>query len=1176
MLRILITLLLAAGFAVSAKADNFCAYSSGAPIDSTDIFLLTEDGCAAGATKKVTGSNFASYVFTQNAANLTLATNGALRTATSSGNTAKLQAYDVDGSAYVTGLTMTAGNTPTFDLVNTMTIGGSYIYRAGGNEVAYADGGTGIAWDDPNEDQILFWDDSAGSFAGLEIGTGLSISGTEITASTSLSDGDKGDIVVSGSGATWAIDSGAIVNADINASAAIDATKIHDGSISNTEFGYLNGVSSALQTQIDGKQATGNYITALTGDVTASGPGSAAAIIGNDKILESMLKAVDSATDEECLTYETTTGDFEWQTCGSGGGGAPTDADYLVGTANGSLSAEIVVGTSPGGELGGTWASPTVDDNLTVTGWALGTIASGVGTALTALDGENIQDDTIDDDSIDFADVTLADITFDVGSVDTTEFGYLNGVTSSIQTQISGKQGTLTNSAGLASAISDETGTGVAVFNNSPTLISPALGTIASGVGTALTALDGENIQDDTIDDDSIDFSDVTGADLTLTDAGAITASGLVTATANLNISNGTASSGVLRIFEDGDNLGNNHVAFKVPSIVGDIEYTLPIDDGANGDILATNGSGVLSWTSAIASPENVIPYVGFDSNITASVLPGFYYTNSLIADVTFTFPDNPDDGTYLYIFNDSASHDVLLDTETSSNGIFDVFLQTQVETIETGVGYFATYSDTNSSWYGFPITNDASAISWDTIADAAALGSVSFAGFDQDIVSSEDGGDILTITNTDADQAADSIVLRLATNDTSDANTIFIRGTTDDDGTPATDWNVAPTGTAGGLTETLGATGVRLTTDGDGAITFLGLSAGADEDFTINLDDTANEVDVSTGSGVLDWDFNGMDVNTDTLDLTGTGTINGLDAIDATSETTLEAALDIGGEVTSTGMSSTVIADSVSVATWTMTGAPGVTFSNEATSSGCADFREDSDNGSNRVRLCGPASTADVQLDLQATAGTIYSSGGTNIAIADGGCNADTASACFDNIKQAASTTATGVTELSTDTEAKAMTDTARSLTPSNLAAVFIGAQGMQSSVTSISSGSWTTVAFNTEGWDDAAFHDNVTNNSRLTIPSGGDGRYLITAGAEMAMTDNGDYGIAIPLNGTRGTCVEYHDDGALTENSKLSISCIFNLAATNYVELQLFQQSGAAKNTVAANTTLTIQRLR
>lgn len=44
-----------------------------------------------------------------------------------------------------------------------------------------------------------------------------------------------------------------------------------------------------------------------------------------------------------------------------GAASAPTDADYLVGTPSGSLSAEIVVGTTPGGELGNTWASPTVD-----------------------------------------------------------------------------------------------------------------------------------------------------------------------------------------------------------------------------------------------------------------------------------------------------------------------------------------------------------------------------------------------------------------------------------------------------------------------------------------------------------------------------------------------------------------------------------------------------------------------------------------------------------------------------------------------------------------------------------------------------------------------------------------------------------------------------------------------
>ncbi len=49
---------------------------------------------------------------------------------------------------------------------------------------------------------------------------------------------------------------GSLVNADINASAAIDATKIADGSVDNTEFQYLNGVTSAIQTQLDGKANT--------------------------------------------------------------------------------------------------------------------------------------------------------------------------------------------------------------------------------------------------------------------------------------------------------------------------------------------------------------------------------------------------------------------------------------------------------------------------------------------------------------------------------------------------------------------------------------------------------------------------------------------------------------------------------------------------------------------------------------------------------------------------------------------------------------------------------------------------------------------------------------------------------------------------------------------------------
>jgi hypothetical protein len=66
----------------------------------------------------------------------------------------------------------------------------------------------------------------------------------------------SGDVSITNTGLA-SINSGVIVNADINSNAAIDATKIHDGSISNTEFGYLNGVTSAIQTQINSKATPG-------------------------------------------------------------------------------------------------------------------------------------------------------------------------------------------------------------------------------------------------------------------------------------------------------------------------------------------------------------------------------------------------------------------------------------------------------------------------------------------------------------------------------------------------------------------------------------------------------------------------------------------------------------------------------------------------------------------------------------------------------------------------------------------------------------------------------------------------------------------------------------------------------------------------------------------------------
>ena len=62
-----------------------------------------------------------------------------------------------------------------------------------------------------------------------------------------------------------------------------------------------------------------------------------------------------------------------------------------------------------------------------------------------------------------------------------------------------------------------------------------------------------------------------------------------------------------------------------------------------------------------------------------------------------------------------------------------------------------------------------------------------------------------------------------------------------------------------------------------------------------------------------------------------------------------------------------------------------GLQLKNGATSAGFLEFFEDSDNGTNKVTLIGPASTADVTITLPSSAGTLALSG-SNITVADGG----------------------------------------------------------------------------------------------------------------------------------------------------------------------------------------------
>lgn len=75
----------------------------------------------------------------QTTQNLIFATGKAIQTSESAGNTLLLQAFDVDGSAYVTFATLTANDTPTMDLSDAVTHDGNSIITGAGEGLTKSD-----------------------------------------------------------------------------------------------------------------------------------------------------------------------------------------------------------------------------------------------------------------------------------------------------------------------------------------------------------------------------------------------------------------------------------------------------------------------------------------------------------------------------------------------------------------------------------------------------------------------------------------------------------------------------------------------------------------------------------------------------------------------------------------------------------------------------------------------------------------------------------------------------------------------------------------------------------------------------------------------------------------------------------------------------------------------------
>jgi len=154
-----------------------------------------------------------------------------------------------------------------------------------------------------------------------------------VDSETRLPVGTNSKVVTANSSATNGLDWQYVANANIDASAAIDATKIADGTVTSTEFQYINTLSSNAQTQLDAKVAK----TGATG--------SGVLPVGTTA-------QRDGSPSNGYMRYNTTTAGFEgysgsaWGSIGGGAGGAGGDAIFYENGQTVTTSYELTASTN--------------------------------------------------------------------------------------------------------------------------------------------------------------------------------------------------------------------------------------------------------------------------------------------------------------------------------------------------------------------------------------------------------------------------------------------------------------------------------------------------------------------------------------------------------------------------------------------------------------------------------------------------------------------------------------------------------------------------------------------------------------------------------------------------------------------------------------------------------------
>lgn len=125
-------------------------------------------------------------------------------------------------------------------------------------------------------------------------------------------------------------------------------------------------------------------------------------------------------------------------------------------------------------------------------------------------------------------------------------------------------------------------------------------------------------------------------------------------------------------------------------------------------------------------------------------------------------------------------------------------------------------------------------------------------------------------------------------------------------------------------------------------------------------------------------------------------------------------------------------------------------------------------------------------------------------------------------------------------------------------------GVRVKTSSGTSFSTNTPVAISFNQEDFDTDAYHDNTTNNQRLTVPTGKAGKYVITGNVSFGSSSATGRTLYIEKNGTTILVYIETNQGAHNGNVALNISTIADLAEGDYVQLKIVVNGTGTTDTV------------